>query len=64
MPQSRFVTAWEKKTGAKHPIPRHWIGTSLEEPFTTTDPEGATAARSTATPPATNKAADGAAKEK
>lgn len=62
MPQSRFVTAWDKKTGAKRRIPKRWIGTPLEEPFTTTEPKAAKPEAST--PTSTTKAADGAAKEK
>lgn len=58
MTQSRFVTAWEKKSGAKRRIPRHWLRTPLGEPFTTTEPKAAPAATDS------NKAADAAAKGK
>lgn len=58
MEQSRFVTAWEKKSGVKRQIPRHWLGTPLGEPFTMTEPKATPAAGDS------NKAADAAAKGK
>lgn len=48
MPQSKFVTAWNKKTGEKHRIPQRWIGHPLGDPFTTTEPRTAPAAQDSA----------------
>jgi hypothetical protein len=64
MPTTKFVTAWRKDNGEKTRVPKRWLDhPTLGEPFTTTEPKG-TATRSTATPPATTRAADAAAKEK
>lgn len=65
MTQSRFVTAWDKKSGEKRRIPKRWLDTPLGEPFTTTEPKAAPSAPAVSdSATATTKAADVAAKGK